>query len=305
MLNKVTRGRLFADNELWILAALPLCLVPPSIYHDKLFAATSPYHILPLRITGWHPDWLMIRPRPLRCPIVFCFIYPPMNGAPVSSHLDLTEPPCHLSISPLNSSPSQIIFLFPSCSDCAASPPPSISLLLLLLASRLLDFATVFWKKKMHLCLALGRTFKMSVLISTLTLPLYCFIISPSAKKKKRKKKKKKHQIVHKQKGSIIPLSPLQPCISLGHSILCLVDLFLFLSSFSFLAFHTYSAPFLFNLSLFLISIIYFPSLSLSLSLSLHLLLHPSSIPEPLQKQRVMTKMMRVEDGERGDKYRE
>lgn len=157
----------------------------------------------------------------------------------------------------------------------------------------------------MHLRLASGQTFKMSVLISTLTLPLYCFIISPSAEKKKKQNKTLDGTQTEKQKGSIIPLSPLQPFISPGHSILCLVDLFSFLSSFSFLAFYTHSAPFLFNLSLFLISIIYFPTLSLSLSLSLHLLLCPSSIPEPLQKQRVMTKMMRVEDGERGDKYRE
>ena len=223
-----------------------------------------------------------------------CLISPRSHGAPLSS--------VHISFELLslpNHFPFPVLFrlcCFSSSQHLSPPPPPCLK------TSRLRNS---FWGKKMHLWLALGRTFKMSVLISTLTLPLYCFIISPSAKKKKRKKKKKKHQIVHKQKGSIIPLSPLQPCISLGHSILCLVDLFLFLSSFSFLAFHTYSAPFLFNLSLFLISIIYFPSLSLSLSLSLHLLLHPGSIPEPLQKQRVMTKMMRVEDGERGDKYRE
>ena len=268
MLNKVTRGRLFADNELWILAALPLCLVPPSIYHDKLFAATSPYHILPLRITGWHPDWLMIRPRPLRCPIVFCFIYPPMNGTPVSSHLDLTEPPCHLSISPLNSLPNHFPFpvLFRLCcfsSSQHLSPPPPPCLK----TSRLRNS---FWGKKNASLAGIGANFQdVSPNFNPDSPSLLFHYLSLSKNKKKRKKKKKKHQIVHKQKGSIIPLSPLQPCISLGHSILCLVDLFLFLSSFSFLAFHTYSAPFLFNLSLFLISIIYFPSLSLSLSLSL------------------------------------
>lgn len=44
MLHEVTPGRLFADNELWILAALPVFFF--LFISDQLFAAMVPYHSL-------------------------------------------------------------------------------------------------------------------------------------------------------------------------------------------------------------------------------------------------------------------
>lgn len=209
MLNKVTRGRLFADNELWILAALPLCLVPPSIYHDKLFAATSPYHILPLHITGWHPDWLMILPPPLRCPIVFCFIYPSMNGAPVSSHLDLTEPLVfcpYLLWTPLPPKSFslcllvQIVLLLPLSASLSSS-------------SSLQDFSTSqqfsgVKKKKDASPPGIGANFQdVSPNFYPDSPSLLFHYLSLS-----RKKKKKKHWMVHKQKNRKVASSPYLLC---------------------------------------------------------------------------------------------
>lgn len=76
MPNKVTRSRLFADNQLWILAVVNLCLVFAFfffffIYHDQIFAAMNPYQSLPFLRNWLADDQHPLIPRSI--PQIHCF----------------------------------------------------------------------------------------------------------------------------------------------------------------------------------------------------------------------------------------
>lgn len=202
-----------------------------SICHDESLSHPT------LHISAWHPDCLMISPRPL---CLYCFLV----------HLSFYER-CTCLVSPLSHRAS--------CQD------------------------RTLW--------VLGHTLKMWVLIS---LPLFVSLSLPPPE----------HQTVHRLNGRIIPLSVPLPRTFPGHFNLCCVALFLFLYSFSFLAFFTYCDSFLLisHISLhihYLFISHHYPSVSL-----LSLLCH-SLIPSRFRKRVMMKMMMRIEDGERGDKYRD
>lgn len=134
--------------------------------------AVSPYHILPFislsdTLTGW---WSTPTPLLHYCFLVHLSFYEWCTRLvlPLSHRAS-----CLVFLSARKSSPSQII-LSSSFRFCLFSPLLSSTVQLLYL------YRTGF-RDTLLFCLVLGQTFMKSVLISALTLPLYCFIISPSA----------------------------------------------------------------------------------------------------------------------------
>lgn len=175
ILNKVTLGRLFADNEVWILAIMPLCPTPhppflylswPTLLPWVLITSYLSYHCL----TPWLADDLPQPPLLHYCFLVHLSFYEWCTRLvlPLSHRAS-----CLVFLSARKSSPSQII-LSSSFRFCLFSPLLSSTVQLLYL------YRTGF-RDTLLFCLVLGQTFMKSVLISALTLPLYCFIISPSA----------------------------------------------------------------------------------------------------------------------------
>lgn len=177
VLNKVTRSRLFADNEMWILAPLPLFFFFLSIMTNSLLPCiliiSYPSYCC---MTPWLTDDL---PPPSSCRTIalwYTIIYPSMNSPPVSSCLSLSQSP--LSCSLIFSELCSFLYNFapPVQIWCLSSPP--LSSLLLTKSSKLLQQVS---ETGYFSVWCMGQTFKMSVLMSNLTLPPYCFIISPSA----------------------------------------------------------------------------------------------------------------------------